>query len=92
MTKWSYTSPYSRVLTGGPPFALELVMKHLEKKSATELAAYDLSRVHSVILGAEPIQGTTLLAWADATKPLGFSANAFIPAYGKSYIILWLSM
>lgn len=82
---WSHHQDYSYVTTGGPPFALDLIVKKLSHggdSSAASLDSLDLSGVISIILGAEPIRASSLLAFEEATRKFGFSPNSYMPAYG----------
>jgi acyl-CoA synthetase (AMP-forming)/AMP-acid ligase II len=88
LTRWSHHAEYSHVTTGGPPFALDLVVRKLEAESEEVKAEIDLSGVLSVILGAEPIRASSLLAFAAATERFGFTPNAFMPAYGLAENVL----
>ncbi len=85
---WSQHELYSYVTTGGPPFALELCARKLAAAKQSELDAIDLSGVQSIILGAEPVRASALLAFAAATESLGFSPNAYMPAYGLAENVL----
>jgi acyl-CoA synthetase (AMP-forming)/AMP-acid ligase II len=91
LSDWSHRDGYTHVVTGGPPFALDLCVKKLAALPSAARVQIDLSGVHSIILGAEPIRASSLLAFADATADLGFSANAFMPAYGLAENVLHTS-
>ena len=76
------------VSTGGPPFALELCVKRLKDAPASTLQQLDLSRLQSIIVGAEPIRLPPLTSFTAAFAPYGFSANALMPAYGLAENVL----
>ena len=76
------------VSTGGPPFALELCVKRLNEAPARVLAQLDLTRLQSIIVGAEPIRLSPLASFTAAFAPYGFSANSLMPAYGLAENVL----
>lgn len=87
LTDWSHHSDYSYVTTGGPPFALDLIVKKCPAEVLKQ-NSIDLSGVISIILGAEPIRASSLLAFAQALEPFGFSSNSYMPAYGLAENVL----
>ena len=76
------------VSTGGPPFALELCVKRLKEAPAAVLGQMDLTRLQSIIVGAEPIRLSPLTTFTAAFAPYGFSANSLMPAYGLAENVL----
>jgi len=90
LTDWTRVDKYGYeyATTGGPPFALDLIVKKLALASEEVRAKIDLRGVLSIILGAEPIRAGSLLAFASSTAELGFSPNAFMPAYGLAENVL----
>ncbi|WP_207547280.1 beta-ketoacyl synthase N-terminal-like domain-containing protein, partial [Mycobacterium talmoniae] len=62
-----------------PNFAYDLCV---ERSSAAERAALDLSHWTTAMSGAEPVNPTTLQRFADAFAPAGFRDTAFRPVYG----------
>lgn len=61
-----------------PPFALQLVARRQERRPS----AVDLSRVRSLLVGAELIRPELLDAFRDAFAPYGLGAGAISPTYG----------
>ncbi len=72
-------SRHRATLTAGPNFAFDLCV---ERSTAEERAALDLSSLTTVWNGAEPVRAATLAAFADAFAPAGFRLEAFCPVYG----------
>ncbi|MEZ0364417.1 beta-ketoacyl synthase N-terminal-like domain-containing protein [Mycobacterium sp. pUA109] len=62
-----------------PNFAYDLCV---ERSSAAERAALDLSHWTTAMSGAEPVNPTTLQRFAEAFAPAGFRDTAFRPVYG----------
>ncbi|MEB3067946.1 fatty acyl-AMP ligase [[Mycobacterium] vasticus] len=54
----------------------------VERSTAAERAALDLSSLTTVHVGAEPVRAATLAAFADAFAPAGFKLEMFMPVYG----------
>jgi len=65
-------------ITATPNFGLRLALRRLEQEVIDE----DLSGWRVVIIGAERIDGLLLSRFANRLAPAGFSAKAFVPAYG----------
>lgn len=61
---------YKRVITGAPPFALELCAK---KATPEDLRVLDLTRVEALLIGAEPIRDQALQQFASVFAPCGFN-------------------
>ena len=88
LSNWSQMETSKHVTTGAPPFVLDLCVKKLAALSPAQRAEIDLSGVLSVILGAEPIRASSMLAFASATQEMGFDSKAFMPAYGLAENVL----
>jgi acyl transferase domain-containing protein/acyl-CoA synthetase (AMP-forming)/AMP-acid ligase II/NADPH:quinone reductase-like Zn-dependent oxidoreductase/short-subunit dehydrogenase/acyl carrier protein len=71
-----------------PNFAYDLCV---EKISAEQRAALDLSGVEVALCGAEPVRSDTLAQFAEAFGPSGFRRDAFRPAYGLAEATLIVS-
>jgi acyl-CoA synthetase (AMP-forming)/AMP-acid ligase II len=63
----------------------------VERSSADERAALDLSSLSVAINAAEPVRDTTLRAFAEAFAPVGFRPEAFLPGYGLAESTLVVS-
>jgi acyl-CoA synthetase (AMP-forming)/AMP-acid ligase II len=74
--------------TNAPNFAYDLCV---ERSSAKERAALDLSSLSTAMNGAEPVRAVTLQAFAEAFAPAGFRPEAFMPAYGLAEATLLVS-
>jgi len=81
-------SRHGGTITAAPNFAYELCV---ERSSAEELAALDLSTWTTAMCGAEPVQAATLRRFADAFGPAGFRPEAFNPVYGLAEATLLVS-
>lgn len=66
-------------MIGCPNFGLELV---LEKVTAADVQALDLSCVRLLFNGAEPISTRTMRAFCAHLKPAAFDERAMYPVYG----------
>ena len=71
--------------SGAPNFAYELLV---QKTTAEERAALDLSQWQLAFCGAEPIHPDTLRDFATAFAPAGFREEAFYPCYGMAEVTL----
>ncbi len=71
--------------SGAPNFAYELLV---QKTTAEERAALDLSQWQLAFCGAEPIHPGTLHDFATAFAPAGFCEEAFYPCYGMAEVTL----
>lgn len=65
--------------TVSPPFGLAYTGRRLTPADIDDL---DLSRLRTIVVGAEPIDPDALRAFTELTAPLGFSPRAFLPSYG----------
>jgi amino acid adenylation domain-containing protein len=81
-------SRHGGTITAAPNFAYELCV---ERSSAEERAALDLSSWTTAMCGAEPVQAATLQRFADAFGPAGFRPEAFNPVYGLAEATLLVS-
>lgn len=68
-------------ITYAPNFAYALVTKRLKGKDVSDL---DLSCLRRTGCGAEPIQASTLRAFAETLRPAGFDPRSFLPSYGMA--------
>lgn len=66
-------------ITTAPNFAYDLCV---ERTTAAERAALDLSSLTTAHIGAEPVRAATLQRFTDAFAPAGFRLEAFTPVYG----------
>ncbi|BBZ24251.1 fatty acyl-AMP ligase [Mycolicibacter hiberniae] len=81
-------SRYRATTATAPNFAYQLCV---ERSSAQERAALDLSQWSTAMNGAEPVQVATLRAFAEAFAPAGFRPEAFLPVYGLAEATLLVS-
>ncbi len=81
-------SRHGGTITAAPNFAYDLCV---ERSSAEERAALDLSAWLIAVCAAEPVRAATLQRFADAFGPSGFRAEAFKPAYGLAEATLLAS-
>jgi acyl-CoA synthetase (AMP-forming)/AMP-acid ligase II len=72
-------SRYRATLSGGPNFAYDLCLKHVELGQRQGL---DLGSWRTAFNGAEPIRRQTLANFAREFAAVGFRAGAFCPTYG----------
>lgn len=72
-------SRYECFTSGAPNFGFELAAR---KTPDNICATLELSRVTSLLCGAEPIRPATYEAFMKKFGPQGFRNNAFLPAYG----------
>jgi acyl transferase domain-containing protein/acyl-CoA synthetase (AMP-forming)/AMP-acid ligase II/NADPH:quinone reductase-like Zn-dependent oxidoreductase/NADP-dependent 3-hydroxy acid dehydrogenase YdfG/acyl carrier protein len=71
-----------------PNFAYDLCV---QKTSAADRAALDLSCVNIALCGAEPVRPDTLAKFSEAFAPCGFRREALRPAYGLAEATLIVS-
>jgi acyl-CoA synthetase (AMP-forming)/AMP-acid ligase II len=74
--------------TTAPNFAYDLCV---QRSTAAERAALDLSHWSVVMNGAEPVRADTMQAFAAAFAPAGFRMEAFCPVYGLAEATLLVS-
>lgn len=65
--------------TASPSFGLVYTSRRLKPE---DLGDIDLSRLRTLVVGAEPINPSHLRAFTDLTAGHGFSPSAFMPSYG----------
>jgi acyl-CoA synthetase (AMP-forming)/AMP-acid ligase II len=71
-------------LTAMPPFGLRLLMRRLERGTGGP----DLSAVHAMIIGAEPIPATLLSQAETMFADLALRPGRLLPAYGLAETVL----
>jgi acyl transferase domain-containing protein/acyl-CoA synthetase (AMP-forming)/AMP-acid ligase II/acyl carrier protein len=71
-----------------PNFAFELCV---ERSTAEERAALELSNWTGAYCGAEPVRVATMQRFADAFAPAGFGRDSFHPVYGLAEATLFVS-
>jgi acyl-CoA synthetase (AMP-forming)/AMP-acid ligase II len=76
-----YLSAHRGTITYGPNFAYAIAAKRVRDR---DLKGVDLSSVRVAGCGAEPIQASTLRAFAERFGPHGFREGAFVPSYGMA--------
>ncbi|MBV8294684.1 MAG: AMP-binding protein, partial [Mycobacterium sp.] len=81
-------SRHRGTITAAPNFAYELCV---ERSTAEERAALDLSNWSTAMCGAEPVHAATLQRFADAFGLAGFQPEAFNPVYGLAEATLLAS-
>ena len=87
--RWLETiSRYRADFSVAPNFAYDLCV---ERSTAEERAALDLSNWTSALSGAEPVRATTMQRFAEAFAPAGFRQQVFRPVYGLAEATLFVS-
>ena len=87
--RWLETiSRYRADFSVAPNFAYDLCV---ERSTAEERAALDLSAWTSALSGAEPVRVATMQRFAEAFAPAGFRQQAFRPVYGLAEATLLVS-
>lgn len=81
-------SKYRATTSGGPNFAYELC---LQRTSADQRRALDLSSWQIAFNGAEPVRATTLERFAATFREHGFRPSAFYPCYGMAETTLMVT-
>ncbi|MBU9764047.1 fatty acyl-AMP ligase [Mycobacterium sp. TNTM28] len=81
-------SRHRATFTCAPNFAYDLCV---ENSTPEQRAALDLSSLTTAMNGAEPVQATTLQAFAEAFAPAGFRPEVFCPVYGLAEATLLVS-
>jgi acyl transferase domain-containing protein/acyl-CoA synthetase (AMP-forming)/AMP-acid ligase II/acyl carrier protein len=81
-------SQHGATITAAPNFAYDLCV---ERSSADERAALDLSNWSTALCGAEPVRAATLQRFANAFAPAGFRPETFHPVYGLAEATLLAS-
>ncbi len=80
---------YRGTITCAPNFAYSFTTRRLRDQDVETL---DLSCVRVAGCGAEPINATTLMAFADRVAPTGFRREAFAPCYGLAEATVAISI
>ncbi len=80
---------HPNTISAGPDFAFEHC---LSRVGPDERAALDLSGVHAVVNGSEPIRARTLTRFAEAFGRLGLRPQALRPAYGLAEATVLVTM
>jgi acyl-CoA synthetase (AMP-forming)/AMP-acid ligase II/3-oxoacyl-(acyl-carrier-protein) synthase/acyl carrier protein len=87
--RWLETmSRYRADFTVAPNFAYDLCV---ERSTAEERAAIDLSNWTTALSGAEPVRVATIQRFTNAFAPAGFRPEAFVPVYGLAEATLFVS-
>ena len=81
-------SRYRAVISTAPNFAYSMCVK---KVSDEDMQGVDLSSWRMALNGAEPINHSTLQAFAQRFEKWGFSAQAITPVYGLAEAVLAVS-
>ena len=81
-------SAFNAHTSGGPNFAYDVCV---QKITAEQRSALDLSRWRLAFSGAEPIRAQTLNRFADVFAPCGFRRETLYPAYGLAEATLMVS-
>jgi acyl-CoA synthetase (AMP-forming)/AMP-acid ligase II len=76
---------YSVTITAAPDFGFALATRRPPQ-------SLDLSRLRICITGGEPVRASTLGAFADRFRAVGFSSQAFCPSYGLAEAALAIAM
>lgn len=71
-----------------PNFALELCC---DKVTDEQMASLDLSSLHCVFCGAEPVNPKTVQRFSEKFAACGFRHSAFMPSYGLAEATLYVS-
>ncbi|WP_031467748.1 fatty acyl-AMP ligase [Sciscionella sediminilitoris] len=79
---------FPNAVTGGPNFAFDMLVK---KTTEEDRARLDLSRVHSMRNGAEPIRAGTIDRFAEAFGPCGLDRSAHRPSYGLAEATVYVT-
>jgi acyl-CoA synthetase (AMP-forming)/AMP-acid ligase II len=79
---------YRADTSGGPNFAYDLCVQRV---TAEEKAALDLSHWSVAGIGSEPVSAATLRRFSAAFAPCGFRPEAFYPCYGLAEATLFVT-
>jgi 8-amino-7-oxononanoate synthase/acyl carrier protein len=74
-------SKFKGTLSGGPNFAYQLCV---DKITPEEMEGLDLSQWRVAFNGAEPVRATTLRAFSEKFRSVGFKHEAHLPTYGMA--------
>jgi acyl-CoA synthetase (AMP-forming)/AMP-acid ligase II len=87
--RWLHAiSRYRAATSAGPNFAYDWCVERLtaEEKSALDLSSWSLA-----VVGAEPVSPRTLERFADTFAPCGFRPEALSPCYGLAEATLFVT-
>ncbi len=76
---------YRGTVSFAPNFAYDLCVRRVKDR---DLGGLDLSSWRVAGCGAEPIHASTLAAFAEKFRPVGFRASSFVPSYGLAEHVL----
>lgn len=79
---------YPDASTGAPNFAFDLAVR---KTSDADMAGYDLSRVSTIISGAERVRPDTLKRFAERFAPFNLHESTLRPTYGLAESTLYVA-
>jgi acyl-CoA synthetase (AMP-forming)/AMP-acid ligase II/acyl carrier protein len=86
---WLYAiDRYQLEFSGGPNFAYQLAIRYTQNKKLENL---NLSSWRLAFCGAEPVQASTLLSFAQHFSANGFKFSAFLPCYGMAESTLYIT-
>lgn len=77
-----------RTHTACPNFALSLVLRRLQRKMRS---TPDLSKLQSIVCGAEIIDAELVKQFIAALEPFGLNPKAFRPSYGMAEVTVFAS-
>ena len=87
--RWlSALSRYKVQTSGAPNFAYDLCIRKITEEQKQTL---DLSHLHILFNGAEPVRAETLQRFSDAFASCGFKKEAFYPCYGMAEATLFVA-
>ncbi len=72
-------SQYRGSITAIPAFAIDYVMETIHAADAMDV---DLSSLHSICIGAEPVRMDSIRRFTQHFSPQGLHSAAFVPCYG----------
>eukprot|EP00698_Gefionella_okellyi_P014795 TRINITY_DN4115_c0_g2_i1.p1 TRINITY_DN4115_c0_g2~~TRINITY_DN4115_c0_g2_i1.p1 ORF type:complete len:2759 (+),score=599.54 TRINITY_DN4115_c0_g2_i1:192-8468(+) len=81
---------YKGTIMVGPNFGLAYTMSRVSRGECARIGA-DLSSVHTILCGAEPIQLAAVRRFAETYAPFGLNADAIAPCYGLAEATLAVS-
>ncbi|MGW0563340.1 fatty acyl-AMP ligase [Streptomyces sp. NPDC003016] len=79
---------YGITWSAAPNFAYELCVRQVTDE---QLAQLDLSRWRFAANGSEPVQASTLTAFAERFAPAGFRSDTMAPCYGMAEATVFIS-
>lgn len=81
-------SQWRATITGAPNFAFDLCLRHRASLSGEDL---DLSSLHTLYCGSEPINADTLVHFARCFQSVGLDPAVILPCYGLAEATLMVS-